>query len=66
MNDRTLSLSQMWQRELSLILPENVTAPEYEAALQAVASRNPLLAADPKALHFTVQGWIAAKRDAAV
>jgi hypothetical protein len=56
------TIGQAWVRELSLVSIDGEHAPAYEEACKAVLALNPSLGMDSKALHFTVQGWLAAQQ----
>lgn len=59
------TVAQLWMAELSLVAPNAISEEGFDAALRAVLAINPALAMDQKALYFAVQGWLAAKLEAA-
>lgn len=56
------TVGQSWIHQLSLVAIDKTNVAEYQAAQHALLAINPLLGMDGKALHFAVQGWLAAQR----
>lgn len=59
------TIGQAWMRELSLMAIDESNFVTFEQAQKAVLAINPKLALDGKALHFAVQGWMAAQQSVA-